>query len=251
MSNKYGSTVRRFISSAIGQQAINPPADFTMGTSLDRVFMYTRGPITSLAPLINPDSRLIVQRIGLYHNFADGLVLRYPYPISLKIRAEVYDRIIVTPFLTGVVSMAAGTKAITGGGTTFFNAQLVPNDVIILGGLPVRIATITDDNNATACEIMPHTVTSEPFVQLLGFVAGDNTETVYVNTLNDMYECSSLIKPELIYAAATTDFMFLSAIVKVDVATPFLTKSIDTSYSGDSGFWTVEADVEFTQKFGD
>jgi hypothetical protein len=212
--------------------------------------MYTKGPAIALQPLLNPDSNLIVHNIGLFCNFADGMVFKTPIPIHMALRAETYNRDAVLPLLTGVISATAGTQAISGGGTTFFATELAAGDVIVLNGMPLRIFHVTDDDNAETYEYIPVTVAAEMFVQKLSVTGADNTETMFISTLNDMYPATSFVHPVALYALPSA-YIFLRGLFKTDINFDFLTKSVDTSFDGDLVYWTVQADVEFTQKYGD
>ena len=248
--NLYSSTVRRFISSPLNVDTIAPPADYTVAAGSYSSFMYTKGPAIALQPLLNPDSNLIIHNIGLFCNFADGLVFKTPIPFIMQLRAETYNRDAVLPLLTGVVSATAGEQKITGGGTTLFNAELAAGDVIVLNGMPIRIDSVTNDDEAITVEYIPLTVASEPFIQKLAVTGADNSETMFVSTLNDMYPTTSFINPVALYASPSA-FIFLRGLFKNDINMDFLTKSVDTAFDGDLVYWTVQADIEFTQEYGD
>lgn len=249
--NSYGSITRRLISRNLVVQPISPPNAFTIPqlTVQEYIFEYDTS-------VMNPHGNIRIVNVGLFSNFMDGLVANGHVKISLAFRLTyLYN----PTLLTGTIQANPDNSNLTGVGTLFL-AELNLGDWIvpeILGltvGCPVRIGGIggdlaaTIDNPSSNYDLTAgagyayNRLTTGLDVVLGGFFINSDA-------LNEMHPCD-LFYEVAPYVPVTTGRIYpvLSARLTFFNTTQWLTKTIDPSYAGDNCRFSVQADVEFTQR---
>ena len=247
MFNQYGSRTRRFIGGNFYSAAITPPTTFAIAPLANTRFLRTLAPSQGFGKcLLNPNSNAIVKRIGIYSNFADGLVWGdpdgYPNPFQVAVLGKLYNR---DSYLTGSYSVSAGSVNVTGDTST-----LASGNAIILGGFPCMVDTIVGANAFTIYDPIPVTITNQVSTQKLLLIGTGLSPSMFINTLNDMYDCDGAVIPTgaINPSNIAPAYMFLQVAVRVSKAMALLTKSISTAFSGDICALHVQCDVEFTEK---
>lgn len=235
MSNKYSSIIRRLYSEANYSSAISPPTDYTIA---DAGFAYQRHLIFSQND-INPNSNIFVKSLGLWSNFADGLVLK-TQGAFLNVRLAVNSYIIGST-LSGIFTTSRGSTTLT----TSVSQSFSPGDKLLLTD---RIYNILS-GSGTSWVLREYAV--EDYVEggtvnkLLTSVGGDSSVDIPITLLNTMYPVDILLLPS---QYSTTSALYISlqgAIFPKN--TVFLTKSINTSFATDQCYFNTIFDLEFTK----
>lgn len=260
MSNRYGSRLQSFTARNVAKpSAISPPNDFVLTTAnfntIDQILTPSPQPV-------NNASNIIVQRVGLFSNFADGLVFKNPADqLPLNVRVGLYRQ----DDLSGVgntVTFTRGSKAVTGVGTAF-TTDFSPGDIIYHNiGIDINgnkigwyygIESVTNDTNMELMDYAYNTEAGADYAKMTSSSAGTQiANQVHIRQLNTFYELDKFYTPQIY--GDTTDFNELviraSISDKTDYYTradfTFLTKSINTAYDGDTCFFDIRADVEYT-----
>jgi hypothetical protein len=179
--------------------------------------------------------------VGIFSNFADGLVFKLPYSrMTLEVNAASYN----LTSLTGTLNFTAGSKSVSGGGTTLFTSELTAGDIIdiSINDRLFVVDSITDDDNLVLTDYATNSGAFASDKHVLqaqtGIITYDISE---LNVLYDVdfFGSAAVLSPdsgsviELTYSPQLTD-------------TVFLTKTIDTSYDEDMVHFDAAIIVEFT-----
>jgi len=249
MANKYFSVERRFFATNVYSAAIAPPADFDIaaGAWNNRLFSINNREI-------NPNGAILVNRLGLYSNFADGLVQKEHFDrIWVSLTARAYTYLPLTQ-LTGTVSVTAGTNALVAAGDGAFTTELAANDVITTGGplgisgkFLYRVASVTDDDNVVLKDYVEQTSAPTTWVKLTS-LGSEAFRQIEIRNLNEMSPVDQFLSPSL-YAATGVYYISLEIdFLAVVTSLTYMTKSINASYSGDTCFFDAYADIEYTDR---
>ena len=249
MSNKYFSTERRVWAKGVYAANITPPNDFTIASG---AFL---SPIVSIdQQALNPNSNIVINKVGLYSNFADGLVWKtVGQRLWLGITARVYT--IDTNFLTGMFAITAGSKAVTGVETAF-NTELADGDVFTNGGASGLLGTFVyrvNGNPPDAANLTLHDWPEQSLTMMnmrkLVPLGSDAFRRIEITTLNEMIDLDEFMKPSAFVAAGSVPrYVTLEMSFLNSAGLTFLTKSINTAFSGDSCFFDTALDIEFTAR---
>jgi len=243
MSNKYFSQEQRLLSRGVYTGAINPPADFGIAKSSDYKGMF----YPSLA-VVNMYANAIVKSIGLYCNFADGLVFALPsQPLILNLSILGFASTGGT--LLGTSSSISNMNGLHGAGTSY-DTQLVAGDYIrsLTSKYIYKVKTVTDADDLVLYGYYPQTISSERFEKLsvLGTLVPQGI--VQINTLNEMYPIT-LPSMQSLFASNSfirTFTLEINLDIEATSGVTFLTKSVDTSYAADTVTFDGAIDFEFT-----
>lgn len=243
MANKYFSEIRTLIAKDFFNATINPVTNFVvnLGVSNDRWIWFDQG-------IMNKQTNMLLKRIMITSNFADGLVWAVPCD-AFTVRL-VPSSFLVGAVITGTTTFNGGTKNVTGVGTNF--ATYAPGDVIYdRQNFIYEFATITNDTTATVRECIPLDIqAAAPNGAGVLTAVGNDTDIqpFHINMLNTWYTADAFFNPALFSGSTATVLG-----VEVQVRTPdnvpgitFLTKSIDTDFAEDTCFFDLVAEVEYT-----
>ncbi len=187
---------------------------------------------------------MIVHELGIFANFADGLVLKTPANrFNAFITVGGYSQ---GTALTGTVASTIGSKTITGVGS-LFSAELTPGGVIEddLNNMYV-VDSITNDLSA---ELTDYALITRPAGTWYGMSAGgSSTWQTDITQLNYMFRQERFNSNALFSAAGAQQIGIRVSVQNQDTASAvdFLTKTIDTQYNGDLVIFDAIVDVEFT-----
>lgn len=248
MSNKYGSILRTFLSRTIYETTLTPGTDVVIpGTA----FLINGRTFPELTRDIHHETNYIVRRLGLFSNFADGLVWKNPAD-----RADVTLNFVAYNFSTEYeLSMTYGAKGVTASsgnpgwtpGTrvpiAIFSTTFGPGNYVIMYVDPTGAgAGDLEDywQGATAASVQAFNLTQ---------VGSDTLHTFKnISLLNCMYEVNEIAEPTKIGGANEYALQAFHVALNFDPehTTTFLTKSIDASYADDTVYFDIVAEVELT-----
>lgn len=241
--NQYGSVVDRFIARNVLEQAINPPAAFSIANaSWVDAFLRSLTPTAFTTRYINRNSNMILRRAGLFCNFADGLVIDGTNRIDLGISFRALNA--SGAIISG--NFTAGSTALTGG--TAFLTELSAGDIVLDPVFqPFRIASVTNDTDAVLDERAIFTGPANTTVYSQSAFYGVHIPGI--QELNQMYD-HEIFAPIGSYALTTPDFIFAAVSLANEDTTStvdYMSKTISTAYAGDTARFDVYADIEFTR----
>lgn len=245
--NKYGSVLRTYIIRNMYEDALASGVDIVIPAG---------APPLRTAPQftidMNPQTNISIDKIGVFSNFADGLVFKNPY-----------DRIDVTVDTVAFQNMSNSyTLQFTYGSKAVTTTIGAPGWTI---GIETAIA-ITDPETGriTVMNIMPTAVdagdledywmytTAQVQCNALQPVSIDNPIEQFhtISTLNCMYNFSKFEEPFLFSGGNPYDYVALRASLNYwsPHTTTFLTNSIDPAFDGNTVTFDLVLDIEFTKK---
>jgi hypothetical protein len=245
--NRYDSTERRIVARNVYEGTIAPPADLSIaaGSWVQQPFHvgynYLGGAIYS------SEGNLFLKRVGLFSNFADGLVPKTPAR-SLIVRIEP-GRYFVNPTPAGSVTFTAGSKTVTGIGTTF-TADLPAGSIVqSQSNYIYRVASLDGVNPDTVAYLSDYALYTEPGVIyncLTSAVSAIYALSFGFRTLNEMVPVEKYM-PVSSIGAVGTKIILQAAVSSSDGGNmDFLTKSIDSLFAGDTAFFDVQAEIEYS-----
>lgn len=249
MANKYSSILRTVRARNVYEGVIAPPADLTIvsGDWVQQV-LQDRANIQSV------QSNFILRRLGIFSNFADGLVFKNANErINVRIFAQAYTRTL----LTGTLQTTVGSKAVTGVGTSF-TTEVFTQDILaipasgdqysyhIVDGDPA------DDFNLNLTDYAEYNAIT-PAYKLISQPSFVQFNYRHISELNYMYEIDEFFSPLQFATPALTDIVILAAINQSSLNfsasdIDFLTKSISTDFVDDVVHFDVVAELEFTRQ---
>ena len=237
MTNRYFSEVRQFRARVLAEEILAPPADI----SLTPVYAV---PFFIPAGLISAESRLTLHRIGVFSNFADGLVFKNAgedIQISVRSFGVAPTATIATP-ISGVNTVKALTGDFTGIGSGAF-LQLETD-----GADSQYVLTASVGNGAGInLTSYPEPATANSATLMAGAGTGDVIRQYSIRNLNYLEEVNDFFDPGVSDDADATDIVMVAQIIRS--GTEFLTKSINTAYADDVCYFDVVMELEYTPFF--
>lgn len=192
--------------------------------------------------IIEPHTNLLMRRLGVYSNFADGLVWKNPSEF-LFLTIEVHS-VYQDSAPTGTQNVTLGSKTLTGTLlTTDFGAGNFVWDTTAASFY--RINSLADAANGTLDNYASRT-SADSFIRLLP-ISDALSVVAEVRTLNEMYEVEEFFNPLVFGAGANTpEFIVIDVRLASYGDVTFLTKSINTDFEGDPVYFDVALDLEYT-----
>lgn len=193
------------------------------------------------------NNNLIIRNVGIYSNFADGLVPKDRNgELSVTVTAFGFQK---STQLTGTLTFVRGSVNVLGIGT-LFTTELTPGEFIYdpTTGQGIIVQTITDNLNFIARNI-PTITPSTPIDMYKVVQNGFDIQGAWrIQNLNEMIVVDQFMTPSL-WATSASDITVLMARINVISSTlntfTWLTKSIDTSFSGDEVTLDIALDIEY------
>jgi hypothetical protein len=238
--NTYGSSNRTYVARNVREATISPPTDIAVSQA--GWFTQLLKPIS----LVQYQENVLLRRVGLFSNFADGLVWADP-----KTRLQINIEASAAAYLnTFSATPTPKSKALVGAGTHFLT-DVNPGDVLY--GQTSQtwnlVYTVNNDTSITFADYYESANAGAEIFRVYGVggsQVGPSAILYGVDLFNFMYE---LEFPVNVGAARTPPLhSFLKATVyNIPDAAPdptILTKSIDTAFATDKAFFDVIAEVE-------
>lgn len=256
--SEYSSTTRTFVATqGIQEHTLNPPNDLLID------YTACKPVAVGITPgQISPHGRIIVEGIGLFSNFADGLVFKNPYErISITGRAygaKAEDTITVN------ASCSVDSKTINGCGISY-DPSLESGDLLLLtdiGSLDtyyksqVVVVDEVADTTTTITQYPDFTLPSDLVVQKIDkYSEVDYGGLMHIGQLNTMYSMNWQINPSKFSPIGFTNYSQIAIVLQVngygridgaeaerytttrDIT--FLTKSINSDYADDKVWFDI------------
>jgi len=238
--NKYASCERFYRARNIYAGTIAPPADLAIGSAAWVTQLFAI-PATDL----RKSSNIFMKSVGLYSNFADGLVFKSPAEsINLTLIAYATTRTLLYNGIAAWVDATATISALVGTGTTFI-ADLPGSNYILVGDQYFQTAAGAPPTNFLVNLRQP-ALSTMPFsalYKLTPIISPPFVTTFSVRQLNTQFKLENFIDVTSLSTTPATDILFL---VQPTQDATFLTKTIDASYSGDPVYFDVGIELEIT-----
>lgn len=246
MANKYFSRERRFWSHYIGVQALTAKTDYS--------FIFDPS-VTYLLNInqqsLNDDSNFIVRNVGLFSNFADGLVWKHPER-QLFARINVKTWSLDATVFTGTNFTSEGsTFAVTGTGTNFAAEGMSAGDYFTDSDYIYKAGAAITATSIETVNPVPMQKTSSPLTLLKKLTQVGSTEIrreIEISELNSLIPYDEYFTPGLV-AGADFDAVSLEvSLTSNTVALEFLTDSIDPAFNSNDITFNFCADLEYTAR---
>lgn len=236
----------------LGPKQIIPPADVTLLESDWLTQLVEFGPQT-----LDDQSNLLVRRVGLFSNFADGLVFKNPYE-RFHIQLTAYSASIGAKLSGKGNTPSLSTKALTGDASTIFTGEVSPGDVLLLvrnsdsRAQYVTVDSVTDNSNIILRDFPLFVESSDNLLMFkMQLTAGASSTIVrHVNNLNQMYDLDWFARPAFISSASD---VLIKASVNQDIPTccdghdhELATVSMSTDFANYSMWVDVVLDCDVT-----
>lgn len=240
-NNKYFGVVRQFVAKDVYHDTISPPSDFQISAN-----GFTTTMVDMDQGSVDSNTNLIVTDVGLFCNFADGFVRKTPCErvyVQFNIKAFAEDSA-----LTGLITIAACDKTVTGAGTSF-DTELADNDYFAQGRYVYKV----DGNPGAANSMEMHWW---PVRNAAGVAAVKLTEVgslavfvdpIEITELNCMVPVNNYALPSLFSSVAANRLVLEATVVNPSTLT-YLTKSVCTDFADDTAFFDVVANVLYTNR---
>lgn len=242
--NPYASVINTLRARNMFEGTISPPNDFTIGgTNWETQILNVR------RNLVSPNGNFFIRSMGLFCNFADGLVLSgAAMQMTALFRASARNR--TTPSVAATWSATSKT-------ITCVSAGFAINDRVILmsDGTPGHVntqygivKTIPDAASLTLSDYPLANNGGNATITKLTSATAVETGTVRLDAreLNLLYAREVFFSPVLLTSSPTTELLIEVQATTVNMT--WYTKSINTSFDGDNIFWDVQSDVEYTAR---
>jgi len=243
MANKYFGIQRQFLAKGVYSAAISPPNNFTVPAA--------GGFATTIVDIdqesIDPDTNVILSEVGLFCNFADGLVLGQACQrLLLGFTARAFREDPTVGDLQGTLDITTCSKAVTGAGASF-DTELADGEYFAVGAWIYKVDGAPGGANAMNIAYWPpqnHVGATGTKLQQVGTQIYRRVE---ITDLNMMVPINEFLTPALFSSALVTRMAIeVSFLQGVDLV--YLTKSIDTSYADDPCFFDVRLGIEYTKR---
>lgn len=258
MSNKYSSVSRTMRARVLDNGTISPPTEINPGTINLRVNV-----LNTNRDYMNPNSNFVIRRIGMFSNFADGLVFKDPwFTWAAKIFVTVGNRSALTGSWSGG---ADGRQLTTGAGTGNATSANV-FDGLLFGDLTensqsqyyIKGSGGDDDTINVSDYIMEAGVSAKDAYRIIAAGGSFSADSAYLGTfreLNYMYDVDELFNPLQFVSVGTSITELIIAVQPqwptIQFGNPqwaWLTDAINTDFDQDEWFVDFVADVEYTPK---
>jgi len=237
MSNEYDREVRQFCAPAIAAEVLAPPADLTISTQPSPSFLIPGG-------TVSPESILKLRRIGVFSNFADGLVFKNPEEYLTPV-VRLYGVLTPSPVVyTGAYTSTAGSKVIAGD-FTGVPASSVIRFVPSAAALPTvyQIASLPGTGaNVTVVGYVP--AGTGTYTVMTATVAGEVYRQYGIRTLNVLEEVNEVLDPGVNALEDAEDVVLFCQLN--ETGTDFLTKTIGVTFADDTAYFDGVIELEYT-----
>ena len=245
MANKYFSRERRFWAHYIGLTSLTSGSDYS----------YTFNPAATYLVNVNQaslddDSNVIIRNVGLFSNFADGLVWKDPSKhlwARITVKAWAYDS---TVFSGTGFSAPGNTFALTGVATDFATEGIAAGNYITDSEYIYRTQS-AGANSIQVLDPIPLSRLSQPMVnlRLLNQVSVQLVKReIEIAELNSMIPYDEYFTPSF-FAGSPVDMISFEVSLNSNGDTlDFLTDSIDPAFDGSTVKFDFCMDMEYTAR---
>lgn len=243
MSNKYASIVRTYRIRNLYEDTLTPGTDVIIPAS----GLATNNDFRTFQNFSfdsNTQTNFTIKRLGLFSNFADGLVWK-----NAADRISVLFSFSAYRFAQSYsIDLTYGAKGVTTAGTTGWVAG-DRRAIAVFDG--PRYVLYVDPTGANAGNLEDYwSVTTGTVDASTLALVGRDISYVYrdISTLNCMHEVNQFAEP--FNFGSGNDFDIVAVHIAINATepadTPFLTNIIDASFTDETVYFDVVADIEFT-----
>lgn len=242
--NSYRSCIRTLTARNLCDLSIAPPASLAITAPDLKTVLFEDGRSSAGQTRFDVNSNITLKRLGVFSNFGDGLVWGTPWVrIALRIAAVPYS-VPATP-LVGTVSLAVNSTTMTGIGTNF-SASLAAGDIVsvagsfyvVRGSVAALTLELTDFPFAAVAGASVYKVNTPVLIPIATTFYG-------IENFNCMYDHECWFPASLIGGLNVPNY-FLKVDATIEDTLLLMTKTVDTSYAGDTAYFDVKADFEMT-----
>lgn len=235
---EYDSVTRSFRATNLAEETLAAPADLTINPTPPALYNIAPG-------TISPETNLKIRRLGIFCNFADGLVFKNPEQ-EITLITRLYGLKSQTVPQVGTCSSAGGKTitAVTGDFTGVANGNLIK-----IGGATGRYVMVEDATGAPAAVDVYQYVgvtPGTPFEVMQVAGAGEINYLRGIKLLNYMHEVNEFLQPGVAALANSTDVLLIAQVGAT--GTEFLTASINIAFNGEVASFDALMDLQYTEQ---
>lgn len=199
---------------------------------------------------LSVNSNLLLKRVGIFSNFADGLVFANPYEgldLSILVAPYTYDS-----GVTGTITTALNSKTVAGAGLAGLNA----GDIINVGnavGTGPEFLVIDNPATPSVTDYPIYAVAAADWSQMVIDSSQAARTLIHIRELNVMYDYEHFFNP-IIFAISTAP---QALIIQADIngtglapaghSVSFHTDTISANFTGDTCWFDVHAEFEIME----
>lgn len=242
MSNKYAGPNRLFFARNMVENdiALSAGTDITIANTQ----WISNQPFRILSGVVNKNSNMMVRRLGLFSNFADGLVFTsQPYRVDFTI---VVAAISVGAAITGGITFTLGSRTVTSPSGIFGGGgEIDTNGFFKVGNEYYKIQDVADANNATLSDNAY--VNGNQACNIISTLDSDGFIYQHLPVLNCMADVDEFIVPSarLSGISGLDDLIFLANVNPLHSIT-FATDGINSAYDTTIVTFDVGMELEYT-----
>lgn len=243
----YNSITRTLVAQAVREATLNPPNSLDLSFNEDSGSYYG---VFRAYERMSPQSIVMLRRVGVFCNFADGLVSqsRNDY-FNLRVQAASVTPVSIEDGIS--VSTVRGSRTLAGNGTLFSSSgQFLEGEYGTLlefgSGYFNRVHSIESETELTMS--MPALSTGDydipGGVRIASMLDYQFSVLRQIRQLNYMYEVNQILNP--FDGDSESRGVVLQADLALTDEAQFLTKSISSDFSGDNVVVDIVAEFEYT-----
>lgn len=244
-TNKYASTIRTYTVRNLHEAVLTTGSDIVIPNDVPlRV-------VPEFSADVNPETNFLPVRVGVFSNFADGLIFKTPanrIDVSMAFLAYNYDEEFSLDLTYGAtaVTVSAGTAGWVNGNSYAVEIETVGFD----GRKVVMMVDATGPAAGNLRDYWPYSTGTFDTKNLDLTSAGENYTHKNISTLNCMYQINEFAEPFQFGGGADYDVVVMRVVLNLDPThtTEFLTNIIDSSFDDETVYFDVVTDIEFTGK---
>jgi hypothetical protein len=256
MGNKYSSNVRTYLArnlvwnsgscAAYTPYTLSAPNDLTFGGN-DFVTQVLRGGLANGAPDWNTAGNIIIRKMGVFCQFADGLV---PTNTINRLQLNLYAQVFQSSSITGTAQFTKNSNIVSGTSlTSLGSADLILDSASILSANAYKFVVKSASSvqlsdyalrNATNSNIYAATQTADPFWFY----------SVRIPVLNTMFDTEIIFQNSIAAGATTKAPLILATLAtEPDGNFTFYTKNLDTDFNGLPVTFDAVVELEVTSNY--
>jgi len=244
--NAYSSVLRTLRARNVCETTISPPTSLTIADT-----EWVRQVVTNRALWVSPQSNFTIKRLGMFCNFADGLVFANANErLNVTLHTQAFTRLQVGTSIT----MVSGAKAATGVG---FTGNISQNTILRVpySGTEYQYVICADDpstdTDVDLTDYAEANVTGASLVKLVALPNYHRLDFTRISELNYMYDIDEFVSPLAFASAAATDMVMWCEVNQTEFnyyksSIDFLTRSVSPDYDGDAVHFDLVVEVEYT-----
>jgi hypothetical protein len=241
MSNRYGSVLRSFTIRNIYEAVLTTGTDIVIPQNqLNRT-------VSDFSYNTHQETNFIARKIGIFSNFADGLVWKNPAD-----RADLTTDFLVFEYADSyTVNVTYGSRAITASAAVWPALTNISIAIDLPNNLTgVFIISTATTSTGTLEDYWSYPTNPNLAARNLTQIGAFETWTMKnLSLLNCMYEYNEFAQPFVIGQGNSYDIIAMRVALNADTnhTTTFMTNTIDSSYDSEKVYFDIVTEIEFTR----